>query len=326
MTELLPQIAVALSLAAEAGAGPDPVGHVVNHKGPWGLGWVWSAQIGTLALSGIICILGFRWIAAHIETGPESDGAGRYVTGNRLAHMVEVICVYLRDKVIAPLLHERTRRFLPFLWTLFFFILINNLLGLVPILDAMYVIGEVLGQDWKKQHVAPIGGTATQNLAVTGVLATFSFIVINAAGVRELGVKGYLMHLPGGAPPDIWPILVPVEILGTLNKPLALAVRLFANMTAGHILLATLFAFIGMAFAAIETIGGVAGLGVGVGVIAMSAIGAFAIYLLEIFVATLQAFVFMFLTTVFISQLSHHGEHHDEEHDHAGGETPALAT
>ncbi|MEL7474179.1 MAG: F0F1 ATP synthase subunit A, partial [Planctomycetota bacterium] len=136
-------------------------------------------------------------------------------------------------------------------------------------------------------------------------------------------------QLTGGAPKFIWPLMIPVEILGTFIKPVALAIRLFANMTAGHILMATLFMFVGLAFAAIDAIGGVLGVGLGVTVIIMSVIGAFAVYMLEIFVAFLQAFVFMFLTTVFIAQLSHHGDHehehaHDDDHAHDG--SPQLAT
>ncbi|MEL7474145.1 MAG: F0F1 ATP synthase subunit A, partial [Planctomycetota bacterium] len=203
------ELAIASAALAAGDSGPNPVDHVVNH--PF-VGWAWSAHVGTLVLSGLIVCLGFKWVAGHVATGPESEGAARYTTKNPLAHMIEVICMYLRDKVVEPMLHERTSRFMPYLWTLFFFILVNNLLGLVPILDMMFILGEVLGLGWKKAHIAPVGGTATQNLAVTGVLAFFSFVVINAAGLRELGVKGYAAHLTGGAPKFIWPLMIPVEI------------------------------------------------------------------------------------------------------------------
>jgi F-type H+-transporting ATPase subunit a len=284
-------------------AADNPVSHVVNHKfwaTPDGV-WLWSGNVGNLILSGIILILGFRWIASRIDTGPESDGNERFVTKGNFASMIEVICVYLRDRMVRPLLGERTERFMPFLWTLFFFILVNNLLGLIPILDLIHLLSPSL----YAEHRTPLGGTATQNLWVTAVLAAMSFVVINAAGVRELGVMGYLKHLTGGAPMYIWPILIPVEVLGTFIKPIALAIRLFANMTAGHILLATLFMFVGLSYKA--------GIGAFVPVTILSGLGAIAIYFLEIFIAFLQAFVFMFLTTVFISQLSHHG-HEDEEH------------
>ena len=302
-----------LELAAPAAA--NPVDHVVNHSfvtNEDGL-WVWSAQLGTLVLAGIVTILLGLWVAKRVQTGPESEGNDRYITKNPFAHMIEVIASYLRDSVVRPLLGERTDRFMPFLWTLFFFILVNNMLGLVPILDLMHAINP----DWKKAHMAPIGGTATQNIFVTAVLALFSAAVINYAGIRELGFGGYLKHLTADAPPYVWPIIVPVEILGTIIKPVALAIRLFANMTAGHILLATLFMFIGM--------GVKAGLLIGTGVIVASAVGAVAVYMLEIFVGFLQAFVFMFLTTVFISLLSHHGDHGHDEHGHDHAHSPAAA-
>jgi F-type H+-transporting ATPase subunit a len=122
--------------------------------------------------------------------------------------------------------------------------------------------------------------------------------------------------------------MIPIEIVGTIIKPVALALRLFANMTAGHILMAVLFMFAvsGMALFIGETVGPngevtrnmtVGGAGMGAVITAVSIIAAIAVYFLELFVAFLQAFVFMFLTAVFISQLSHHGDHeHHEAHDH----------
>ncbi|TVQ61682.1 MAG: ATP synthase F0 subunit A [Phycisphaerales bacterium] len=300
-----------ISLPQTLGA-TNPVEHVVNHswwvtEGGW---WIWSAQQSTLVLAGLITVLIGLWLAKHVQTGPESEGHSRYVTRNPFAHMIEFLADYLRREIVQPMLGERTSRYIPFLWTLFFFILVNNMLGLVPILDLMYLLnaGFTGEATWKYEHRAPIGGTATQNLFVTAVLAIFSFVVINAAGIKELGVKGYLQHLTAGAPVYVWPIMIPIEILGTFIKPVALALRLFANMTAGHTLLATLFMFVGMAMHAPFILGA--------GITVASVLGGIAIYFLEIFVGFLQAFVFMFLTAVFISLLSHHGEHH-EDHDHA---------
>ncbi|MAY74909.1 MAG: ATP synthase F0 subunit A [Phycisphaerae bacterium] len=301
-----------LTLAAE-----NPVDHVVNH--PWivtdnGV-WIWSAQQTNLVLSGLIMIVLGPWLVRQIGTGPAAEGNERYITKNPFAHMIEVIAVYLRDEVVHPLLHERTARYMPFLWTLFFFILVNNLLGLMPLLDIyMLIKGGVV-------HTSPIGGTATQNLFVNAVLAAFAFVVINYAGIKELGLKGYLHHLTAGAPWYVWPLMIPIEILGMFIKPVALTIRLFANMTAGHILLATLFMFVGMSLSA--------GWMIGAPVTLLSAVGAIAIYFLETFVAFLQAFVFMFLTAVFIGQLSHHGEHsidNDELHTETHGVTPLHAS
>lgn len=300
-------------------AADNPVEHVINHR-MWvnedGY-WLWSAHVGNLILSGIIVVLIGLLVAGQIATGPASQGARRYVTRGSFAHMIEVICSYLRDETVRPLLGSRTDKFMPFLWTVFFFILVNNILGMVPILDVLHLAST----DLKAHHSAPFGGTATQNIWVTGALAVIAGLVINIAGVRELGIGGYLGHLTAGTPWYLWPLMVPLEILGTFIKPIALMIRLFANMTAGHILLAVLFGFAGTGIQLLAKGGGMAAVGGGVTI--ASALGAMAIYFLELFVAFLQAFVFVFLTTVFISQLSHHD--HDHEHDHEHGHEHAHA-
>ncbi|MBL9002002.1 MAG: F0F1 ATP synthase subunit A [Phycisphaerae bacterium] len=307
------QLTSFLTLAAADGK-PNPVAHVANQ--PWlksGDLWVWSAQTGTLVLAAILTLLVLLWAAKHIGTGPQSMGNERYITRNPFAHMIEVICNYLRENTVRPLLGDRTDKFMPFLWTIFFFILFNNVLGLVPILDLFHIFN----REAAANHEAPIGGTATQNLFVTGALALISALVINIAGIRELGIGGYLKHLTAGTPPYLWIILVPIEIMGTIIKPVALALRLFANMTAGHILMAVLFGFAGMGLS------GAMNYAIGVPVTLISSLATVAIYFLELFVCFLQAFVFMFLTSVFISQLSHHHDHehgeghHGHEHAHA---------
>jgi F-type H+-transporting ATPase subunit a len=127
--------------------------------------------------------------------------------------------------------------------------------------------------------------------------------------------------LTAGTPWYLWPLMVPIEIMGTLIKPVALALRLFANMTAGHVLVAVLFMFLKQGLDMLLQ-GSVSGVGIGGSVAVVSTVAVVAIYFLELFVAFLQAFVFMFLTSVFISQLAHHDEHghhegHDHEHAHA---------
>lgn len=316
-----------LSLSNVLLAAADPASHVYNHvavKSGGGF-WLWSGNQGNLVLSAIILIFGMMWAARKINTGPESEGHDRYVTRNRFAHMIEVICVYLREEVVRPLLHDRTNKLMPMLWTLFFFILVNNLLGLVPILDIIHSIqrGLYLATDGSagaaEPHTAFIGGTATQNIWVTGVLALVAAIVFNAAAIARLGIGGYIKHLTADAPVFVWPLIVPIEFLGqVVIKPVALAVRLFANMTAGHILLATLFMFAGQVWGK--------GLLIQGPVTLISIVGGMAIMFLELFVAFLQAFVFMFLTTVFISLMDHHEEHgHDHGHDHAHGHEHAHA-
>jgi F-type H+-transporting ATPase subunit a len=179
----------------------------------------------------------------------------------------------------------------------FFFVLTVNILGLLPIPAVSSLFG------------LHLGGTATGNIWVTATLAliTMAMMVIN--GLR-IGGKSYIAHF---CPGPIWmaPLLVPVEIIGLIAKVFALAVRLFANMIAGHILLAVLLSFI-MSAGSIS-----AGLGLGVAVPVV--LGSAAINLLELFVAFLQAFIFTFLTTLFIgmSVVFHHDEHHEHHHEAA---------
>lgn len=301
-------------------AASNPVDHVVNQF-PHGWGVVeiggmhlrlWSAHVGNLLLAGLLTIILLSWAASKIRTGPASQGTSAYVTTNRFAHMIEVICVYLRENTVRPLLEARTDRFMPFLWTIFFFILINNLLGLIPITDTAHLFDKFAGG-----HLFSgiLGATATQNLFVTAALAIIAALVINFAGIKELGLGGYLHHLTAGTPAYLWPLMIPIEIMGTVIKPVALALRLFANMTAGHILVAVLFMF-AVSGIGLLTSGG-AGVVLGPAITIVSFIAAVAIYFLELFVAFLQAFVFMFLVAVFISQLSHHDEHeHHEAHGH----------
>jgi len=303
-----------LTLAAD-----NPISHVIDHPlwvvDGW---WLWSANMTNLVISAAILLILGPYVANKIATGPESEGNDRYLTKNPFASMIEVICTYLRDTTIRPLLHERTEKYLPFLLTAFFFILVNNLIGLVPLLD----IHNLTFSGLKERHLAWVGGTATQNLWITGAMALISAIVFNIGGLRSLGVKGYMAHMTGGVPmkPMFLPVIllvVVIELCGALLiKPAALAIRLMANMTAGHILLAVLLGFPAAAFAG--------GWALGVPVTLVAGLGAIAVYMLEIFVALLQAFVFMFLTTVFISQLMPHG-HHDDEHGHEHGEGHAHA-
>ena len=150
------------------------------------------------------------------------------------------------------------------------------------------------------------GGSATGNIWVTASLATCTLLMVIVNGLR-LGGKHYVAHF---CPGPLWlaPLLVPVEIIGLVAKMFALAVRLFANMVAGHVLLAVLMGFISLSYVALGLAGG---LGVGLIVVLVST----AFNLLEVFVAFLQAFIFTFLTTLFIGQaVNVHHEHGHEEH------------
>jgi F-type H+-transporting ATPase subunit a len=218
---------------------------------------------------------------------------------------LEAICQYFREQVARPALGKHTDRFIPYIWSAFFFILFCNLLGLIPFAEWSEVIF----------HHTYFGGTATGNIFTTGTLAVCTLLMIVVNGLRLQGTAFVAHFCPG----PLWlaPLLVPVEIIGLLAKIFALAVRLFANMMAGHILLAVLLSFIGMAGVAM-------GFGLGyIGIGLASLFGSVAITLLEIFVAFLQAFIFTFLTTIFIGQavnIEHHGEEQREasvEHAHA---------
>jgi F-type H+-transporting ATPase subunit a len=212
------------------------------------------------------------------------------------SNMLEAVCEYLRKEVAEPVLHEHTDRFIKYVWSVFFFVLTLNILGLLPI----PVISNLFGTH--------LGGTATGNIWVTATLAVMTMAMMVVNGLR-LGGTAYLAHF---FPGPLWlkPLLGLVEIIGLIAKVFALAVRLFANMIAGHILLAVLLSFIGMAGAKS------AGLGLGIGLIVVS--GSVAINFLELFVAFLQAFIFTFLTTLFIgmSVVLHHDEN---EGGHAHG-------
>ena len=118
--------AAAQSVLMAVFAAPDPLEHVVNHpyaktESGW---WIWSSNQGNLVLSGLIMIVVGLWVASKVRTGDKSKGSEAYVTRNKFAHLIEVICVYLREEVARPLLHDRTDKLMPFLWTIFFFILV----------------------------------------------------------------------------------------------------------------------------------------------------------------------------------------------------------
>jgi F-type H+-transporting ATPase subunit a len=174
-----------------------------------------------------------------------------------------------------------------------------NLLGFIP-------LGEIIGL-LSGGKLAHYGGTATGNVWVTGTLAvcTLTMIVVNGLRINGLAyVKHFFM---GPFPINI--LIAVCEIIGLGAKSFALAVRLFANMCAGHILLAVLLSFIAMA--------GAAGTGVGLAIAVPVVLGSVAIYMLEIFVAFLQAFIFTFLSCVFIGMaVNIHHEDHEESHGH----------
>jgi F-type H+-transporting ATPase subunit a len=216
-------------------------------------------------LAAVIVALVFILSARSVA---RAQAQGRPAKG--FAGAMEATALWIRQEVILPNVGPHGEGYAPYLLTTFFFILACNLLGLLP---------------W--------GATATGNIAVTGALAVLAFVVIEVSGMRTLGFKGYMhtiFYLPPGLPTFLKPIMLavmtPIELIGKLAKPFALAVRLFANMTAGH---ALVLALIGLTFAFQSyVVGGVA------------SVMATLVMMLELFVAFLQAFVFTLLTAVFI--------------------------
>ena len=294
-----------MSFGASILASTNPLEHVVQHPlktidvdlgfpfTPEGVITILSDHIVMLITSGLLLIL---VVPLLVRGRRGTDEIGRMVpTG--FANFFEAICQYLRKEVVEPALQHHTDRFLKYIWSVFFFILTINLLGLLPIAPISALFG------------IHLGGAATGNIFVTATLSLLTMVMMVVNGLR-LGGKDYLAHF---CPGPLWlaPLLVPVELIGLLAKIFALSVRLFANMIAGHILLAVLISFILMAGTAMGTVGGIA---VAIPVVLASV----AITMLEIFVAVLQAFIFTFLTTLFIgmSVVFHHDEDHGEAHAH----------
>jgi F-type H+-transporting ATPase subunit a len=200
-------------------------------------------------------------------------------------NIIEVLFLYVREELAEKNIGKADApRYTPYLASLFFFILFMNWLGLIPGL-----------------------ATATGNLAVTAALALCTFVLTEIASFRAAGVKGYFAHMVQGVPVALWPIMIPVELLGHFTKPIALTIRLFANMLAGHIVL---FFMLGLMF--------MLSMYVGFAAVPM----AIAVYMLEIFVGILQAYIFAMLSSLYIGMgiaMGHHEgghEHHGAEHAH----------
>src|SRR5438552_506103 len=192
--------------------------------------------------------------------------------------LLEPVIIFIKDEVAKPSLGHKYQKYLPYLLTVFFFILINNLVGLIP-------------------------GTAnvTGNIAFTMVLAFISFVVILFSSNKHYW--GHIINPP--VPIGVKPILIPVEILGIFTKPFALMIRLFANMLAGHIIIISLVSLI-FIFGALNK-------AIGWGFSPVSVAFVIFIYLIEFLIAFLQAYIFTTLTAVFIGQ-AFEGGHDDTDH------------
>ncbi|MEY3436403.1 MAG: hypothetical protein RL335_859 [Bacteroidota bacterium] len=222
----------------------------------------------------LIALIVLLWIMISVASKYKSR-ANQAPTG--MQNAIEPVITFIRDEVAVPNLGHKANKFLPYLLTVFFFILVNNIFGLIP-------------------------GSAnvTGNIAFTLVMAVISFLVILFSTNKHFWIHIFNPPVPG----MVKPILTPVELLGVFTKPFALMIRLFANMMAGHIIIICLISLI-FIFSGINT-------GVGIGFSPVSIAFAVFIYLIEVLVAFIQAFIFTNLTAVFIGQ-AFEGEHHHEE-------------
>lgn len=296
-----------LNCMSTLAAGGDLMSHVLPHKlhddplfSVGGYDFYITNHLLMTLVAALLLIIVFVHVAKRVRvTGSSAED---FVTKGRIAQLFETICQFLRDEVARPALGHHTDRFISFIWTTFFFILFCNLLGMVPIGYALQLITG-------NQKLAHWSGTATGNIAVTAGLAIVAFLMIHVSAIRELGLWGWLKHhMPG--PVFLAPLMLVLEFAGDLIKPFALCVRLFANMVAGHLVIAAL---LGMIFTFGKWF-----------VVPGSIIGSVGISLLELFVAFLQAYIFTFLTVLFIAAFVAH-EEHEEHEDHEETESAEEA-
>ena len=303
-------------LAAEQ---PDPMGHVLPHgifDSPWFTNHHFMSLI--VLIGGIFLLIGIA------KAMPMADGktAEDFVTKGRVAQFFETLCVFLRDEMTRPLLGKMTDKYIYYVWSVFFFILFANLLGLIP-------VGALLGLTLRSYPASHLWGTFTGNINFTAGIAIFALIMMVFVGLKENGL-GFVKHMwpvPVTAPegvegpmlflvmPILWAagfLVFLLELIGYVIKSFALCVRLFANMVAGHLVLGSLII---MALTTSNIIGK-----------GMTVVGASVFTFLELFVAFLQAYIFAFLTVIFMSLGAvHHDEHDDHEAGLDEGEKPGEA-
>lgn len=239
---------------------------------------VWDLSFTRNVLQMFIAMIVLVWLMTSIAKAyKKGQGVNSAPKGKQ--NLLETVIIFIRDEVARPNLGHKYGKYLPYLLTVFFFILVPNLFGLIP-------------------------GTAnvTGNITFTFVMGIISFIVIMASSNSH-----YWAHIfnPPGVPLGVKFILVPVEFLSVFIKPFALIIRLFANMVAGHIIIICLVSLI-FIFGNLNT-------AAGWGASPLSIAFTVFIYFIEVLVAFIQAFIFANLTAVFIGQAFEGGDHHGEE-------------
>jgi F-type H+-transporting ATPase subunit a len=220
----------------------------------------------------IVMAILFIWVAQKVRSNRPPHG--------RLWNLFEAFLVFIRDGIARPAIGRHDAdRFLPFLWTMFFFVLFCNLIGMLP---------------WS--------GTPTGAMGTTAALALITFGVVVGAGMAKMGAVGYWkaqvphMELPLVIAVFLIPLIFVIEVMGLLIRHFVLAVRLLANMFAGHLVLAVVIGFISLT--AVYPV-------VWWGVMPASVLGAVALNLLELLVAFIQAYIFTFLSALFIGMAVH---------------------
>nr|WP_262915841.1 F0F1 ATP synthase subunit A [Chitinophaga filiformis] len=237
-----------------------------------------TKNITSMILAAILLI----WLMISVAKAYTTRGAKKAPKG--MQSLLEPVIIFIRDEVVKPNIPGLSaERYTPFILTIFFFILINNLLGLLP-------------------------GSAnvTGNIAVTFALALISFIATMVSANKHFW--GHILNPP--VPGWVKPILVPVEIIGIFTKPVSLMIRLFANILAGHIIILSIISLV-FIFGSLNK-------AAGYGFLPITVLFNIVMMMLELLVAFIQAFIFANLTAVFIGQGMEqpHHDHHDAGHGH----------
>ena len=275
-----------------AGHADDPLAHVVDHPTLelpyWRFPYAWEIELPRIPLPFVGEVQITRFMTTEVIAAvlvilvivPLTRHVTRqHVTRGAFFNAFEAMLLFIRDQVARPAIGGHSAdAFLPYLWTVFFFILFNNLLGLIPGM-----------------------ASATGNINTTAALALMTLAVVLIAGMREMGPGGFWisivphMDVPGLLKPPLWGLMFVIEVSGLLIRHIVLAVRLFANMFAGHMVLAVILGFILMSGQS----------PLFYLVMPASIVGVILLSLLELFVAFLQAYIFVFLSALFIGSAVH---------------------
>ncbi|MCR4032734.1 MULTISPECIES: F0F1 ATP synthase subunit A [Flavobacterium] len=247
----------------------DEHGHPTNEKP---LDFSITKNVVSMLFVSVLLFLMFTGLAKSYKKGPIPTGFGR---------VLEPLIIFIRDEIAVPNIGEKKyRKYMGYLLTVFFFVWLLNLLGMTP-----------------------LGINVTGNIAITVCLAAFTFLITQFSANKDYW--GHIFWMPG-VPVPMKIILAPIEILGTLTKPFALLIRLYANITAGHVVIMSLIAmiFVGKNLAA--------DLPISLGLTLF-------ISVIEVLVAFLQAFIFTMLSSLFIGMAvqDHHHDGHGHEEENA---------